>query len=167
MSLELSLKNKFIVLFSLAMFLVTTTAKADPVVAGEILPPASATLVMDPDLIKLIGVGPEDDPVWCYSNDANAILITAAERERERCQLNLQQELLRAKTDCDFIQEQLNLSIESLNNKYKTMESLKDRQIEELTQAALKRPNDYSFWWATGGVTVGVLTTLAIMFAVK
>jgi len=36
--------------------------------------------------------------------------------------------------------------------------SIKDREIEKLTEAALKRPNDYSAWWASGGVVVGVFS---------
>ena len=80
MSLELNSKIKSIVIINLVIFFLATTAHADPVVAGEIIPPASATFIDDPDLIKKIGVGREEDPVWCYSHDANAIIITAPQR---------------------------------------------------------------------------------------
>ena len=44
---------------------------------------------------------------------------------------------------------------------------IKDKEIERLTQAALKRPNDYSVWWATGGVVLGVLSTVLVVSATK
>ena len=167
MNLELSLKTKFIILTNLIFFVCATFAQADPTIAGEILPPASAALIEDPDLIKKIAVGRDDEPVWCYSNDANAIIVSAPQRQREKCKLEFQLELERAKADCDFALERLNITIESLTDRHDKILSIKDNQIEKLTQAALKRPNDYSFWWATGGVAVGVLTTLAIVFAVN
>ena len=94
MNSESSLKIKFITSINLVFFLAATLAHADPVVAGEILPPASATLVTDPDLVRQIAVGPEDEPVWCYSNDANAIIVSAPQRERERCKLEYAKELI-------------------------------------------------------------------------
>ena len=42
-----------------------------------------------------------------------------------------------------------------------------DKEIEDPTNAALERPNDYSMWWAAGGVIVGVLGTLLIASAVN
>lgn len=167
MNLESNLKIKFIILFSVLSLVVPSISKADPVIAGEVLPPASATMVTDPDLIKKIAVGRENEPVWCYSNDANAIIISAPQRQREQCQLELQQELEKANTNCNFSLRELTISLETLTERHEKMLSLKNNQIEELTQAALKRPNDYSFWWATGGVATGVLTTLAIMLAVS
>ena len=43
----------------------------------------------------------------------------------------------------------------------------KDKEIESLTQAALKRPNDYTIWWASAGVIIGVVSTLLIASAIK
>ena len=167
MNLELSLKTKFIVLANLMFFVCATVAHADPVIAGEVLPPASAALIEDPELIKRIDVGKEDEPVWCYSNDANAIIISAPQRQREKCELRYQLELERARADYNFNLERLNIEIQSLTDKHERILSLKNDEIEKLTKAALKRPNDYSAWWASGGVAVGVLTTLAIVFAVN
>ena len=166
MSLVSNLKNSFIVLCNLMFLLFSSPVIADPVVAGEVLPPASAALIRDPNLIKEIGVGREDDPVWCYSNDANAILITAAERERESCALQLSQEVSRLVAEHKLELGTLSVQLESLTKKHDDLMAIKNREIEDLTAAALKRPNDYSLWWASGGVVVGVVTTLTIVFAV-
>ena len=83
MSSELNLKIKSITIINLIMFFLATAANADPVVAGEIIPPASATLIEDPDMIKKIGVGRDEDPVWRHSHDANAIIITAPQKKEK------------------------------------------------------------------------------------
>lgn len=148
-------------------FFFATTVCADPVVAGEILPPASATVIERPDLIREIGVGPDGEPVWCYSNDANAILITAAKRERENCALQFSQEVGRLIAEHKLELGTLSVQLDSLTKKHEEILLIKNKEIEDLTQAALNRPGDYSMWWAAGGAAVGVLTTLAIVFAVK
>ena len=167
MNLELNLKTKIATMVVFVLLVKIPMASADPVVAGEILPPASATLITDTELTQAIAIGPPSEPVWCYSNDANAILVSAPQRVREQCELKLEQELQKAKAEFDYFQNQLIISIESLNKKYDTMMRIKNDEIEQLTQAALKRPNDYSLWWASGGVIAGVATTLAIVFMVS
>ena len=143
------------------------TALADPEVNRELLPPGEAMYVDNPDILKKLNLGPDGEPVWCYSNLANSLIITSADRERERCQLRLQQELEKANIEFTFELNQLNIQIESLTEKHNKLMAIKDRQIKELTEAALIRPNDYSVWWATGGVVTGVLATLAVFFAVN
>ena len=167
MNSELNSKIKLITITNLIIFFLATTANADPVVAGEIIPPASATLIEDPDMIKKIGVGRDGDPVWCYSQDANAIIITAPQREREKCELKLKQQKEKLEALHKLQVDTLQLELDSITKKHQSLMLVKDREIEDLTKAALERPNDYSMWWATGGLVVGVLSTLAIVFAVK
>ena len=167
MSSELNLKIKSTIIINLIIFFLVTTANADPVVAGEIIPPASATLIEDPDLIKKIGVGRDEDPVWCYSHDANAIIITAPQREREKCELKLKQQKEKLEALHKLQVDTLQLQLDSLTEKHESLMLIKNKEIEDLTKAALKRPNDYSIWWATGGVAVGVLSTLLIASALK
>jgi hypothetical protein len=74
-----------------------------------------------------------------------------------------------AKQKADF-----NLKIDNLQIRYNTLKksseeilAIKNQEIENLEQAALKRPNDYSYFWFGGGTAVGILTTLAVVYAVK
>ena len=147
--------------------MVAPIASADPVIAGEILPPASAAFIEDPELIKKIGVGREEDPVWCYSHDANAILISAAQREREKCQLKLSQQKEKLQATHKLEIDTLKVELESLIKTHEETITIKDKEIQDLTEAALKRPNDYSMWWATGGFVAGVATVLGILWATK
>jgi len=165
MILESNLKTKIIALTLVMCY--STSLLADPVIGGEILPPAEALYVTDPSLLRDLNLGPDNEPVWCYSMLANSILISAADREKEKCQLSIKQEKQRSKTNCDFTIDQLNISMTSLKQRHEEILLLKNNQIEELTQAALSRPNDYSFWWASGGIVVGALVTLSIAVAIK
>lgn len=167
MNSELSLSTNLIILFSIFTLTFAPVANADPVIAGEILPPASASLVNDPDLIKRIAVGRDEDPVWCYSHDANAILITAAEREREKCELKLSQQKQKLEATYKLQLDTLSIELETLTKKHEEIIAIKDKEIQDLTKAALKRPNEYSMWWATGGFAAGVLTVLGIVWASK
>ena len=142
-------------------------ANADPVIAGEILPPASAAFIEDPDLIKKIGVGRDDEPVWCYSNSANAILISSKQREKEKCELKLSQQKQKLEATYKLQLDTLKVELETLTKKHEETIVIKDKEIQQLTEAALKRPNDYSMWWATGGFAAGILTVLGIVWASK
>ena len=165
MTLELNLKNKIISVLLLVCYPIV--ALADPEVNSELLPPGEAMYVTDSSILSKLNLGPADEPVWCYSNLANSLIISSADREKEKCQLKLKQELERAQVNCTFEIDSLTIQLNSLQQKHNKLISLKDQQIEGLTAAALKRPNDYSVWWGAGGLAVGILSTLAIVFAVK
>ncbi len=165
MTLELNLKNKIIIILLLICY--PCVALSDPEYNGVLTPPGEAMYVTDPSILKKLNLGPDNEPVWCYSNLANSLIISSADREKEKCELTLQQEKQRLQVLHTFEVDQLNIQIKSLTKKHKELIFLKDKQIDKLTAAALKRPNDYSLWWASGGVVTGVLATLAIFFMVK
>ncbi len=165
MILESSLKHKIVTILVLICY--SPVALADPEINSELIPPGEAMYVTDPSVLSKLNLGPDDEPVWCYSNLANSLIITSADREREKCELRFKQELQRIEVGHIFETDQLKMQLDSLNNKHEELLLIKNKQIEDLTQAALKRPNDYSIWWATGGVAAGILTTLAIVFAVR
>ena len=165
MILASNLKNKIIAI--LLLFCYPAIATADPEINEELVPPGEAMYVTDPSILGFLNLGPNDEPVWCYSNLANSLIITSAEREREKCQLRSEQEIKRIQTMYNFEIDQLKIELDSLNEKHAELILIKNEQIEQLTRSALKRPNDYSLWWAGSGVITGALTTLAIMFAVK
>lgn len=121
--------------------------------------------VTDQSIIESLNLGPE--PVWCYSNNANALLITAPEREREKCTLRLNQEIEKIQARHSFEVDSLKIELDSLRSKHEQLIQVKNREISELTAAALKRPGDYSVWWATGGFATGIVTTLAIIMVFK
>ena len=160
-SLVLSLCNRFFI--CLLMLAFPMPSKAELIIGGEPIPPGTAAYVDDVALLEDIGLpGPG---VFCYDHRANAILITAAARADARCELQMKYETEKQKIKYEFRIEKLNIRIESLTNQHKEITSIKDKEIDRLSAAALKRPNDYTAWWACGGFLVGVVSS-ALLFSV-
>jgi len=128
------------------------------------LPPVSFSRVTDGEILNSIGLDPIGG-AWCYDDEANAILITAPARERSKCELKLMYELEKQKVKYQFEIDKLKLRVDTLTNQHREINLIKDREIDRLTEAAIKRPNDYTAWWATGGFVTGVLTTLAVVLS--
>ena len=165
MTLESNLRTKFIIF--LILFCNPAISLADPEINDVLTPPGEAMYVTDQSILKKLNLGPDDEPVWCYSNLANSLIISSARREREKCQLNLTQQRERMLAIHKLEIDSLSIELESAKDKYKKVLKIKEQEIDALTTAALKRPNDYSVWWATGGFATGVITVLSIIWATK
>ena len=147
------------------LLIIPFSATADPVIGGQLIPPASSfTHIEDPELLDKIGL---DFSAWCYDDEANALLITAGARERARCELTLKYELQRERTKSEFEINRLNVRIETLKSQHTELMLIKDEEIEKLTQSAIKRPNDYSAWWASGGFLAGTAVTVVVFLLVQ
>tara|TARA_R100001509_G_scaffold114907_1_gene70045 strand:- start:9276 stop:9797 length:522 start_codon:yes stop_codon:yes gene_type:complete len=164
-SLELCLRTKIITVLIVACL--PSPSLADPVVAGELLPPATAVYITDPQVISMLGLDSIHDPVWCYTNQANAMLITAKEREKEKCQLRLQQEIEKQKAIFDLRLETLTAELNASELKFAQIVKIKNEEIKKLEEIATNKPNEYSAWWATGGFVAGMATTIAVVYALR
>jgi len=165
-SLDLSLLNRTMLTAFIFFLIIPTSAFSEPVIGGIPLPPASFTFIDDIETLRTIGLDGFDG-AWCYDNQANAVLITAPSRERAQCELKYRYELEKMKVKHQFEVDKLNIRIETLIKQHEDISLVKDKEIDKLTEAALKRPNDYSAWWASGGLVVGVLSTILITMAVS
>jgi len=56
-------------------------------------------------------------------------------------------------------------SLDALQEKHTALIDIKDEEIKRLSDIAAGK-EDYSTWWAVGGVVVGIGLTLAVVFAV-
>ena len=140
------------------------SSMAEPVIGGIGIPPGSFTHVQEVDILDKLGLSPS---AWCYDDDANALLITSASRERARCELELQYELERQKTKFDFELEKLKIRINTLTIQHDEIIAVKDKELDRLSEAVQKVPNEYNAWWAIGGATAGSLITVAIILLVN
>ena len=75
-------------------------------------------------------------------------------KNKNRCDKGMYPGLTRAK-------------IKSLNEQYEKIYLIKDNEINKLTEAALKRPNNYMPWIAGGSFIAGVGTTILVFMLVK
>ena len=116
---------------------------------------------------RLLQNQPSPFVAWCFDDTAFAKIKAKIDLSDEACNLRLEKQKeeddARYKLEIDNLQ----LRLDTLKKQSDNIILIKDQEIKRLEKAALKRPNDYSIWWASGGVVTGVLATLAIVYAVK
>ena len=164
MSSTSSLKIKSV---ALLLIYLPSLCFADPEVAGELLPPGEAMYVTDPSILNNLNLGPDGEPVWCYSNLANSLIVSSADREREKCKLKLSQELEKMSERYKFEIEILNVEIGTLKSTNEEVLKIKNNEIEKLTMAVAKKPADYTHWWVAGSFFTGVVTTIGVFLLLK
>lgn len=96
-----------------------------------------------------------------------AVAETIAQREALISQhvLNLQILEERLKAECKLSLDNLQIDLNTCNQKYNQMISIKDNQIKSLQEIALESNN--SNWWFAGGILTGVLITIGAVYAAK
>ena len=82
----------------------------------------------------------------------------------EECKLKLDFEVGKEKAKYDLLLKSTQVSLESLQKKYDSVNALKDKEIERLSKIALEKKNDYSTLWAAGGFIVGISLTIGLFY---
>ena len=96
---------------------------------------------------------------------AAAKLLTDHKYLDKQWELRLKYELAKERSKLNLIIETQKVTYASLKEKHNTLIDIKDKEIERLTKLA-ENDNDYSVWWATGGVLVGIALTISVVYAV-
>ena len=97
---------------------------------------------------------------------AAAKLLTEPKYLDKQWELRLQYELAKQASSFKLTIESQKVTYQSLQEKHKTLLGIKDKEIERLTKIAANT-NDYSMWFATGGVVIGIVLTIAVVYAVR
>jgi len=103
---------------------------------------------------------------WCFDDKATAALQASLEFSNQRCELKIQKSLRSAQAAFDMQIDNLKLRIDTIQQENEAIFKIKNKEIQDLEAAALKRPNDYVHWWAIGGFAVGALVTVASVLAI-
>jgi len=104
---------------------------------------------------------------WCFDDIATAKIQVTSEFEDERCRLRIDHALEKERARYSLDIKNLNLRIATMTEENNNILTIKNEEIRRLEEAALKRPNDYTLYWATGGFAAGAVTVLAIILATK
>ena len=104
---------------------------------------------------------------WCFDDVAAAQLQAAIEFSKRRCDLSIEQAVSEVVARYSLQVQNLKLRVETVKEENERLLSIKDQEIKKLEQAALKRPNKYTHWWALGGFATGVLTTVVTVIAIR
>ena len=98
-------------------------------------------------------------------NIAAAKIFSDKKYFEEQWELKLQYELGKQKARLDLTIQSQKVSLDSLQEKHTTLMKLKDDEIKRLSDLAAGK-EDYTTWWAVGGVIVGIGLTIAVVYAV-
>ena len=83
----------------------------------------------------------------------------------DECKLRIDFNIEKEQAKYKALLDNSEASLESLKNQYNSITSTKDKEIERLSKL-VSETNDYSTLWATGGVIVGIVLTIAVVYAV-
>ena len=98
-------------------------------------------------------------------NIAAAKIFSDKKYFEEQWELKLQYELGKQKARLDLTIQSQKASLDALQEKHTTLMKLKDDEIKRLSDLAAGK-EDYTTWWAVGGVVVGIGLTIAVVYAV-
>ena len=98
-------------------------------------------------------------------NVSAARIFTDKKYFEDQWKLKLEYELGKERAKLNLKIETQKIALEALQEKHTTLINLKDEEIKRLSDIATGK-EDYSTWWAVGGVVVGIGLTLAVVFAV-
>lgn len=98
-------------------------------------------------------------------NIAAARIFSDKKYFEEQWQLKLQYELGKQKARLDLTIQSQKASLDALQEKHTALMKLKDDEIKRLSDLAAGK-EDYTTWWAVGGVIVGIGLTIAVVYAV-
>ena len=97
---------------------------------------------------------------------AAARIFTEKNYSNEECRLRIAYEVEREIARVNMLLESTKVSMEFMEKRYVSIISIKDTEIKRLSEIASNN-NDYSVWWATGGIVMGIGLTLAVVYGVK
>ena len=94
-------------------------------------------------------------------------LFTEKNYSGVECDLRVKYELQKETARMQMLLDTTKASLDSVNQKYTSLLQIKEEEIKRLSALASERPNDYSMWWAAGGVIVGIALSLAVVYGVQ
>ena len=106
-------------------------------------------------------------PGRLFNAEAISKMIVENEIALEQCKNDGQQELDREKARCEFLLENAKTTIELEHKKNDEIIKLKNKEIDELHEIIATNLNnaDNYIWWFTGGVIIGITTSITIFYA--
>ena len=93
---------------------------------------------------------------------AAAKMLATQNFTEEKCILLTEFELEKQKAKLDLMISNLNLRIESAEEKHTSLIQIRDEEIMRLQSISMESPNEYSHWWLAGGVVAGIALTISV-----
>ena len=146
------LKQTIAILISL-VFVVSTT-NASP--AASTSTSAKFTFLHKGDVAPFKGT--------LFSVEATAKLLADKEKTKQECELKIKYETDTLAANCTRDTKLLSSELQIEKKKYNIIVTAQDEEITRLQKIALNS-GDYDLLWFSGGVVIGIVTSVAIFFA--
>ena len=83
----------------------------------------------------------------------------------EECDLEVEYQVSRARTEMQLKLDSLQISYDALEEKHQLLMDIKNSEIDTYREMALNQPNKNNQWWLAGGVVVGIGLSLGTFYA--
>ena len=150
--------NKITAIALIFFLLIPLTVLAEPPAVPELPPQPRIMGIQQGEAAPYSGV--------LLNSIAAAKVFTERDFSQTQCDLRIKFEVAKELARVNLILETTRVSMESMEQRYTSLLQIKNTEIERLSKIA-SDTNDYSAWWATGGVIVGIALTIGVMYAVQ
>lgn len=129
-----------------------------PAFAQEDEEPAKYTHLAQGELAPFAGT--------LFNPAATAELIAAHQYSMSDCDLRVEFETAKVRTDMQLQLDSLQISYDALSERHNLLMDIKNSEIETYREMALEQPNRNNQWWLAGGIIAGIGLSLGTFYAV-
>ena len=100
-----------------------------------------------------------------FNPTALAELLSDKTYSYEECDLEIEYQVSRARSEMQLQLDSLQISYDALEEKHQLLMDIKNSEIDTYREMALDQPNKNNQWWLVGGVVVGIGLSLGTFYA--
>ena len=100
-----------------------------------------------------------------FNPPALAELLSEKTLSDEECDLEVEYQVSRARTEMQLKIDSLQISYDALEEKHQLLMDIKNSEINTYREMALDQPNKNNQWWLAGGIVVGIGLSLGTFYA--
>ena len=100
-----------------------------------------------------------------FNPTALAELLSDKTYSDEECDLEIEYQVSRARSEMQLQLDSLQISYDALEEKHQLLMDIKNSEIDTYREMALDQPNKNNQWWLVGVVVVGIGLSLGTFYA--
>ena len=100
-----------------------------------------------------------------FNPPATAELITAHQYSLTECDLLVEYEIAKARSELQLELDTLRISYNAQNERMNLLFEIKEQEIDMYREMALEQPNKNNHWWLAGGTIAGIGLSLGVFYA--
>ena len=104
-------------------------------------------------------------PGTLFNPSATAQLITSHQYSPTECDLLVEYEVAKARSEMQLQLSVLQIGYDSLSEKHTLLMDIKNDEINTYREMSLKQPNKNNHWWLAGGAVAGIGLSLGVFYA--